>query len=169
MSSSDSRQLDAARARQRWCGVLAVLWIVAVSLMFLLPALRRGPELGTTDLLGGGGLTATTTEQAYNPLAADQIRAFQPWASLSWSQVHDGNLPLWNPHAGLGLPLLHNFQSAAFSVPMIIGYLAPQRYVYTTAVFSTMVIGGLGVLWLGRRIGLRLLPSTFAATAFMLS
>jgi hypothetical protein len=76
---------------------------------------------------------------------------------------------LWNPHSGLGLPLLHNFQSAAFSVPMIIGYLAPQRYVYTTAVVSTMLIGGLGVLWSCRRFGLRLLPSTFAATAFMLS
>lgn len=157
------------RSRQRWCGVLAVLWIVAVSFIFLLPALRRGPELGTTDLLAGGGLTATQGAAAYNPMAADQIRAFQPWASLSWSQVHAGEMPLWNPHSGLGLPLLHNFQSAALSVPMIIGYLTPHRYVYTTAIVTTMLIAGLGALWFCRRLGLRLLPSTFAATSFMLS
>ena len=158
-----------ACSRQRWFGVGAVLWIVAVGIIHLLPAVIRGPELGTTDLLGGGGLTATPGAQAYNPMAADQIRAFQPWAWLSWSQIHDGVFPLWNPHSGLGLPLLHNFQSAALSVPMLIGYLTPQRYVYTTAVVSMMLIGGLGALWFCRRLGLRLLPSTFAATAFMLS
>jgi hypothetical protein len=158
------------RARQRWSSALAVLWVAAVGLIRLLPALVRGPELGTTDLLGGGGLTATAGAQAaYNGLAADQIRAFEPWAWISWSQVHHGVFPLWNPYSGLGLPLLHNFQSAAASLPMLIGYLMPQRYVYTSAVIAMMLIGGLGVLWFCRRLGLRLLPSTFAATAFVLS
>ncbi len=77
--------------------------------------------------------------------------------------------PLWNPYSGLGLPLLFNFQSAAASLPMLIGYLTPQRYAFTVVVLTQMLIGGLGVLWMCRRIGLRMLPSTFAATAFMLS
>jgi hypothetical protein len=157
------------RRQQRGAGVAAVLWVVAVGIIQLLPALVRGPYLGTTDLLGGGGLTAVPGASAYNGLAADQIRAFEPWAWLSWSQVHHGTFPLWNPHSGLGLPLLHNFQSSAFSLPMLIGYLMPQRYVYIASVISTMLIGGLGVLWFCRRLGLRLLPSTFAATAFVLS
>jgi hypothetical protein len=157
------------RGRRRCFGVLAVLWVAAVGLIHLLPALVQGPALGTTDILGVFGLGAVPGGQVYNGLAADQIRAFEPWAWLSWSQVHHGVFPLWNPYSGLGLPLLHNFQSAAASLPMLIGYLTPQRYAYTTAVVSVMLIGGLGVLWFCRRLGLRILPSAFAATAFMLS
>ncbi len=157
------------RRGRRYSGFLAVLWIIAVGIVHLLPALVQGPELGTADILGVFGLGAVPGGQVYNGLAADQIRALEPWAWISWSQVHHGIFPLWNPYSGLGLPLLHNFQSAAASLPMLIGYLAPQRYVFTVMVVSMMLIGGLGVLWMCRRIGLRMLPATFAATTFMLS
>jgi hypothetical protein len=157
------------RAHPRYRGFLAVLWVTAIGIVHLLPPLLQGPELGTADILGVFGLGAVPAGQVYNGLAADQIRALEPWAWLSWSQVHHGLFPLWNPYSGLGLPLLHNFQSAAASLPMLLGYLAPQRYVFTVMVVSMMLIGGLGVLWMCRRIGLRILPSTFAATTFMLS
>src|SRR5262249_43672493 len=111
------------RGRRRFSGVLAVLWVAAVGLVHLLPALVQGPELGTSDILGVFGLGAVPGGQFYNGLAADQIRALEPWAWLSWSQVHHGMFPLWNPYSGLGLPLLHNFQSAAASLPMLIGHL----------------------------------------------
>src|ERR1700748_127356 len=45
----------------------------------------------------------------------------------------------------------------------------PPRNGAAAVVITTMIIGGLGALWFSRRLGLRLLPSTFAATAFMLS
>jgi Bacterial membrane protein YfhO len=157
------------RARRSLYCVLAVLWIVAVGLIHLLPALVHGSELGSADILGVFGLGAVPGSHVYNGLSADQIRAFEPWAWLSWSDVHHGAFPLWNPYSGLGLPLLFNFQSAAASFPMLVGYLAPQRYGFTALVITTMLIGGLGVLWMCRRIRLRLLPSMFAATAFMLS
>ena len=160
---------SAVRPQRLRHGVLAVLWVTAVGLIHLLPALLQGPELGSADLLGVFGLGAVPGGHVFNGLAADQIRAFEPWAWLSWSQVHHGVFPLWNPYSGLGLPLLFNFQSAAASLPMLIGYLTPQRYAFTVVVLTQMLIGGLGVLWMCRRIGLRMLPSTFAATAFMLS
>jgi hypothetical protein len=149
--------------------VLAALWVAAAGFLRLLPALLRGKVLGNQDMLGTFGLGYVAGTKPYNPIASDQIRQWLPWDFLSWSEVHHGELPLWNPYSGLGLPLLHNFQSAALSLPVLLSYLGPQKYGYTVEIVAMMLIAGIGVLWMCRRLGLGLLPSTLAATAFMLS
>ena len=73
-----------------------------------------------------------------------------PWTDLAWTQVHQGHLPLWNPYNVLGTPLAFNWQSATFSVPALVGYLAPQRLDYTVQLVVTMVVGGTGAYVLGR-------------------
>ena len=80
----------------------------------------------------------------HNTSAGDQVDAIIPWSTLAWTQVHHGQLPLWDPYAALGLPLAFNWQTAAFSVPTLIGYLFPLHLAVTVQVFLTLVIAGTG-------------------------
>ncbi len=60
----------------------------------------------------------------YNTQISDLIREIIPWTTLAWTQVHHGILPLWNPYSALGAPLAFNWQSGAFSLPALVGYLS---------------------------------------------
>lgn len=148
---------------------LAVGWLVAAAFIYLLPALLRGTKLGSEDILGVWGFGAVPGTVPHNSVSSDQIEEMMPWAALAWEQVRAGHWPLWNPYNGYGMPLLTNFVSAPFSLPMLVSYLAPERFVYTIEVLGKLVIGGLGVLWLGRVLRLSRWAAVFGATTFELS
>ena len=99
----------------------------------------------------------------------DHVSQYIPWTAMAWTQVHHGFLPLWNPYSGLGTPLAFNWQSATFSLPMLVGYMVPLNYAYTVEVIATMVIAGTGVYVLGRVLRLGVIGCVFAATVFELS
>jgi hypothetical protein len=46
---------------------------------------------------------------AHNVVSSDQIRQMIPWTTVTWVQVHQGHLPLWNPYGLLGMPFAFNF------------------------------------------------------------
>lgn len=173
-SSSTSRSTHASPicrvGRLPWVRhTLAVLWIVAAALAVLGPALAHGPFLGAFDWLSKYGLSAHAGVVLHNRTNGDQIDTMMPWMDLAWTQVHHGQLPLWNPYNGLGMPLTFNWQSAPFSVPSIAGYLVPMRYAYDTAMLVTLVIAGTGTYVLGRVLHLCTLACIAAATMFELS
>ncbi|HMK62212.1 MAG TPA: YfhO family protein, partial [Acidimicrobiales bacterium] len=99
----------------------------------------------------------------------DQITQMIPWTQLAWSEVHHGHLPLWNPYSGLGTPLAFNFQTAAFSLPALVGYLFPMNLAYSVQVLAALLIAGSGTYVVGRLLGLGALSSAMAATVFELS
>ena len=86
-----------------------------------------------------------------------------------WTQVHHGQLPLWNPFSGLGMPLAFNWQSAPFGLSALVGYLVPLRYAYTVGVIVTVVVAGTGAYVLGRVLQLGALGCAMAGTVFELS
>src|SRR3990170_7845286 len=45
-----------------------------------------------------------------NFLITDPVRQIYPWKKLSIDIIRGLNLPLWNPYAASGMPLLSNFQ-----------------------------------------------------------
>ena len=145
----------------------AVVWLIALAFAVLGPALSRGGSFGSYDLLGQLGLLHTNAIP-HNFQAGDQVDQIIPWTTLAWQQVHTGHLPLWNPYAALGMPLAFNWQSATFSLPMVIGYLLPLRFSYTFQVILTLVIAGTGMYVLGRVLRLGVLGAVFAATVFEL-
>lgn len=165
------RVLDSARAvlSGHLAGLLAFLWFLVVGLAFLAPALWRGVHLGPYDLLGTFGLGTIAGTQPHNVVSSDQIDQMAPWATLAWHQVHSGHLPLWNPYSAMGLPLAFNFQSATFSLPLLVGYLFPSGVVYTVALVVKLVIAGTGVFFLSRVLGTGAGAATFAGTVFELS
>jgi hypothetical protein len=153
-----------------WSHVLAVLWILILTAAILAPALSRGLMLGPYDLLARVSLTSQAGVAIHgNYIDTDPIVQMIPWTALDWNSVHHGFLPLWNPYNGLGLPLAFNWQSAAFGVPSLVGYLFPIRYAYTVGVVMTLVIAGTGAYVLGRVLRLGFLGAITVATVFELS
>ena len=126
--------------------------------------------LGPYDLLARVSLTSRAGVVVHgNYVDTDPIVQMIPWTTLNWNSVHHGFLPLWNPYNGLGLPLAFNWQSAAFGVPSLIGYLFPIRYAYTVGVIATLLIAGTGAYFLGRVLRLGFLGAIMVATVFELS
>jgi hypothetical protein len=149
---------------------LALAWLGAVALGSLLPTLLHGTKLGSYDILNVFGLgTVPGGKAPHNSVSSDQIQQFLPWTALVWKDLHSGHLPLWNPYSAFGTPLAFNFQSAPFSLPMLVAYVAPIRFAYTVVIIVKILIAGTGAFVLGRVIGLGTLAAVFAGTIFELS
>ena len=148
---------------------LALVWFAVIALLVLAPALSRGSQFGSFDLLKQFGFLHDPGVVAHNVQAGDQSDSIIPWASLAWVQVHHGQLPLWNPYGALGMPLAFNWQSATFSVPSLVGYLFPFSVFFTVQVVVTLVIAGSGVYALGRVLGWGTIACIFGGTVFELS
>lgn len=158
------------RRSRRWLpDLLGVAWVVIAAGVMMAPALVHGWSLGPFDQLSQLGLTQHAQAAPHNSQVFDLIREIIPWTTLSWTQVHQGFLPLWNPYSTLGAPLAFNWQSATFSLPALVGYLVPVRLDFTVQVLITLVIGGTGTYVLGRVMRLGVLGATMAATVFELS
>jgi hypothetical protein len=152
-----------------WCDLIGLAIVVAAGFAVMIPALTHGSSLGPFGLLAHDGVLKQRRAGTHNPFAADQVTQLIPWTWLAWEQVHHGLLPLWNPYNALGAPLAFNWQSATFSLPALLGYLAPLRFSYTVQVLGTLVIAGTGAYVLARVVRLTLVACVFAGVAFELS
>jgi hypothetical protein len=166
----DTRRNPFAFLSGRRSHAFAVFWILILTGAILAPALSRGAMLGPYDLLSRLSLTSRAGVVVHgNYVNTDPIEQMIPWTKLNWDSVHHGFLPLWNPYNGLGLPLAFNWQSAAFGVPSLVGYLFPVRYAYTVGIIATLLIAGTGAYVLGRVLRLGFLGAIAVATVFELS
>ena len=140
-----------------------LVWVIGAAVAVLLPALLHGTYFGPYDWLAHYGLPPQTHVTVHDFFASDQITQMIPWTNLAWTQVHHGQLPLWNPYNLLGTPLAFNWQSGAFSLPAGVGYLLPLRYNYTAQVFITIIVAGTGAYVLCRVIRLSVVACVFGA------
>ena len=144
------RVTDRWRCWPAWVrDVFGLTWVLAAVGAVLAPALVHGATIG-------------------NPANLDQVDYSTPLATLAWTQVHHGQLPLWNPYSALGMPLAFTWNSAPFSLPSLIGYLFPLHLAYTVQVVMPLVVAGPGVYVLGRVMRLGVLGSVMAAVAYEL-
>jgi hypothetical protein len=148
---------------------VGLAWVVGAAMLTLAPALHHGLSLGPYDILSRSGLTQVRGATVRNTVSGDQIAEMIPWSTQAWTQVHHGNVPLWNPLSGLGLPLAFNWQSAVFSLPALIGYLFPLHLAYTVQIVVTLVIAGTGAYALARVLGLGVIGCATAGTVYELS
>ena len=146
-----------------------MLWLLVLSVVVMAPALVHGSALGPFDLLTRHGLTKQGPSLVHNGQATDLIAEMIPWTALSWTQVHAGHLPLWNPYSALGTPLAFNWQSAAFSLPALVGYALPERLDFTTQVLATLAIAGVGAYTFARVLRLGVIAAVVAGTVYELS
>ncbi len=167
-TTSRSKEPRRGRWRHRVPEALGVLWVIVAAGAVMAPALAHGQSLGPYNLLTGFGFSQAPGAVFHGGQASDLIEQMIPWTNLAWTQVHHGQLPLWNPYSALGMPLTFNWQSATFSVPALVGYLFPLHLAYTVQVLITLVLAGTGVYVLTRVLHCGILASAFAGTVFEL-
>lgn len=169
-STGDEPRPPAGGIQQhRWRhDALGIGCVLVVGIAVMTPALMHGNSIGPYDMLSKFGLSEKSGVLIHNKLA-DQILLFIPWTVLNWTQVHHGQLPLWNPYSVLGMPQMFNWESAPFGLPALVGYLFPLRFAYSIAFLTSMIVAGTGVYVLGRVLRLGIIACVMAATVFELS
>ncbi len=176
MTESPPASVPPSGRSRRWLpDLFGLAWVIVAAAVVMAPALVHGLSLGPFDQLNGLGLSQVSGSALahlpppHNSQTSDLIREIIPWTTLAWTQVHSGVLPLWNPYSALGGPLAFNWQSAAFSLPALVGYLVPVRFDFTVQVLITLLVAGTGAYTLARVMRVGVLGAAMAGTAFELS
>jgi hypothetical protein len=138
-----------ARRFRRLAGWPALL-LVAVAITFAV--LWRGVLFGHQGLIGGDILnnippwnTGAPPQHARNDLVSDPVTQFVPWLTTVRQQWLSGHLPLWNPDAFAGAPLLANDQSAVFSPFTLAALPFAPAHGYSLAMLLKLVVAGAGM------------------------
>lgn len=143
----------------------------AVIVLFVI--VWRRVLLGSAVMVGGDTLYccppwngSPAAHPAANILVADPVDQFLPWLVLTGQAFRAGHLPLWNPLAMAGTPLLANDQSAPFSPFTWIAIALGGAQGYSVAMLVKLWISGLGMLVFVRVLGARPLAATVAALSY---
>ncbi|MBI4130584.1 YfhO family protein [Candidatus Roizmanbacteria bacterium] len=89
-----------------------------------------------------------------NFLITDPVRQQYPWRKLAIDELKAGNVPLWNPYAFSGYPLLANLQSAAFYPLNFVFFLFPFRVSWTVLIILQPLLSAIGMYLFLRKRGL---------------
>jgi hypothetical protein len=156
--------------RARRGDVIGLAWVVLCVGCYLAPALKDGPSFGPADIGAQlSYLTYVPNLVFHNHLNGDIITQSVAWDQLDWLAVHHGQWPLWNNFSADGMPLMLNFESAPFSLPVLVGYLFPLSASYLVVVAVKLLIAGTGAYVAARVAGARSVGAAMTATTFMLS
>jgi len=95
------------------------------------------------------------------------IAQFYPWRSLAVALLGKGILPLWNPHAGGGSPLLANHQTASFYPLFALYLLFPTEKALTFEVAFHLGLAGAFMYFCALGLGLKREAAALAGLAYM--
>ncbi len=94
---------------------------------------------------------------------------FEPMARVVHEAYADGALPLWNPYAGLGMPLAANFQSAPAGPLVLPAFVHPEQATWDLVMLMRLLVGGVGCFALLRALGAAGPVAFVAASGYLLS
>ena len=99
-------------------------------------------------------------------IAADVVRQLFPWRDLAIEMLRNGQIPLWNPYAFSGSPLLANLQSAVFYPLNILFFLFNSKTAWITYVLSQPILAFIFMYIFIRSISLSKHAALFCGLAF---
>src|SRR5262249_48161123 len=105
-------------------------------------------------------------------IAGDFASYFYPVYRYVAEEVAAGRLPHWTPYVGVGYPLLSDIETSVFYPPIRLMALLtgpPSYFQLEMYAVAHCVAAGIGMLVLGREIGLPVLPASLGAIIFMFS
>ena len=89
-----------------------------------------------------------------NPQLRDVTYQVQPWLIFLRSEMRQGRLPFWDPHQFSGSPYWSNGSSAPLFPLHLLFAALPLQLAFMILPWLRFVIGGLGVWFLARELGL---------------
>lgn len=129
--------------------------------------------IGTRVLVGGDSLYVwlpwkgnPAAHAATNRLVLDPIREFVPWLGLIQRSFASGHLPLWDPYAMSGKPLLADYVSAVFSPFTMLAAALGGTWGYSIAMLAKLWVAGLGMIVYLRLLGVRSIGAALGAISY---
>jgi hypothetical protein len=98
--------------------------------------------------------------------AYDVQNYFYAYLPIGPGAVRRGELPLWNPYAFSGMPLLADGQTALFYPPNWLFYVLPAAAALNYATLVQFAIASVGMFLFLRSLGLHRAPATLGAVAY---
>lgn len=105
----------------------------------------------------------------WNPLQWDAIAQFYPWRVFYTRSMHEGHIPLWNPHQFCGTPFLANGQSAVLYPLNLIFLLFNPISGFTAFAFIHLLLAAIFMYLLLKELGCRTLGGIIGAVTFTFS
>ena len=150
------------------------LLVVAVAVAFL--AIYRNVLLGHASLVAGDDFftslpwaASAGAHAAGNSGLGDPAFQMLPWHQLSQEALRHWRLPLWNPYAFSGIPLMANAQSAPLSPFNLLGLPFGVVHGFSLGMLAKLWVAGAGVALFVRQLGGRWWSGVAAGVAFALS
>ncbi len=101
------------------------------------------------------------------PLLDESIYwVFLPWNLYSAGRFRSGEIPLWNPYSGTGVPHLANWQSGVFSPLNLPLYLLPSPRTFDLLLIMKVWLASFLTFLYCRSKGLTFLPASVSALSY---
>ncbi len=132
----------------------AVLLLALCSALLFWP-LASGRHLVPFHVFAGDpaleGIDLAADRPDWRFFDSSPITMFYAQKAQAARALREGELPLWNPYASLGAPLLANGQSQPFAPFFLPFLMRPTPWVYSACILAQLLFAGWGAArWLGR-------------------
>ncbi|RPJ47389.1 MAG: hypothetical protein EHM19_03045, partial [Candidatus Latescibacterota bacterium] len=158
----------AERGSARRSDLLAAAFLLLLSLFFFRDVLFGENALVTSNMSRWLPWRASASiEDLRRPgFRDDAAETYYPRRFLSWSELREGRIPLWNPYILCGTPHLADFQSAVFHPANLLLY--PFDLLRATGAFVVLhlFLGALFMHLLLRSFGIGTAASLIGALSF---
>lgn len=113
---------------------------------------------------------STPSFSLVNTADMDLLTQFYPWTAIAARTLHQGAIPLWNPYAFAGTPLLGSMQPAVlYPVNLLLEWLASPTDVLGLRAMVHMALTLVGTFLFARSLGMSRAAALLAAVSFGLS
>ncbi|MFN3480088.1 MAG: YfhO family protein [Thermodesulfovibrionales bacterium] len=152
-----------------------VLTLISLLLVFFFDVVFLGKTLSTSSLLPGMSINGPYGFNGYKPNYPFSIDAGghawtnEPNPYIISNIIKEGHLPLWNPHEGLGIPLLANPNSEVINPIKFFLNLYPTPFLQDMFFLLRLFLAGILTYLFLREKRLSEIASLFGAVSFMLS
>ncbi|HSA84182.1 MAG TPA: YfhO family protein [Patescibacteria group bacterium] len=143
-----------------------LLWQMLVKGMFLFPGdyLMAWFEPYKSENISDGTILIP-----HKPVNDDVFRHIFPFQTLAVSMIKQGELPLWNPYNGAGMPLLATLNSGLIDPTNVLYFFFPDEITWNITLFLQFLLIGFFTYLYTRSLSFHPLAAIFAAVAYMLS
>jgi hypothetical protein len=105
-------------------------------------------------------------EQSRPPLVYDFFSYYRPNAAYGFARLAAGDLPLWNPHHGLGGPFLASLQNGLLYPPNLLHLVLPTQAAFVALAWAHIVLAGCFAAVLARSFGAGPVGAALAALLY---
>lgn len=128
---------------------------------------RAAPWLAALTLTAGlAGIYGRYVVRPSELFVGDLVSFYQPMRHDTARCLASGRLPLWTPAIFAGTPQIADAQLAVFYPPTLLHLALPFPLAELVALLLHLALGGLGMLWLARRLDLGWAPALLAGLGY---